>query len=89
MASRRKLKKNVNYIIEELFTETLIRGLYVPSADRENLDELLAKILYLQDDFIPRISHTEKGSEKIFYRKFCIEFNKEVKMIIDEILKLN
>lgn len=30
MASRKELKKNINYIAGELFTECLVNSLYVP-----------------------------------------------------------
>ena len=33
MASRRELKKNVNYIAGELFMECLVNSLYVPGTD--------------------------------------------------------
>lgn len=89
MASRRKLKKNVNYIAGELFTECLIHCLYVPGTDRSKADQLMGKILTMQDEFISRISHTEPGNVKVFYKKFREDFNKQVDQIIDEIAKLN
>ena len=66
MAKRRELKKNVNYIAGELFSECL-----------------------MQDEFISRISHTEPGNVKGFYKKFRSDFNAKVNEIIDAIAKLN
>ena len=34
MASRRELKKNVNYIAGELFTECLINSMFIPEQIR-------------------------------------------------------
>ena len=34
MASRRELKKNVNYIAGELFTECLINSMFIPGTDK-------------------------------------------------------
>ena len=76
MASRRELKKNVNYIAGELFMECLVNSLYVPGTDKAKADELMGKI---------RISHTEPGNVKGFYKKFREDFNKEVDAIIDAI----
>ena len=68
MASRKELKKNINYIAGELFTECLVK----------KADELMAEILKMQDEFISRISHTEPGNVKGFYKKLRADFNAKV-----------
>ena len=65
MASRKALKKNVNYIAGELFTECLVNSLYVPGTDKKKADELMSEILKMQDEFISRISqHKSKYKKK-------------------------
>ena len=88
MANRRQLKKNVNYIAGELFAECLINTMAVPGIDAEKADKVLADILIMQDDFVSRISHTEPGNVKAFYRNFRESFNEKVNAIIDDIEKL-
>ena len=89
MASRRNLKKNVNYIAGELFSECLVNSMFVPGTDKVKADELMNEILLMQTDFISRISHTEPGNVKGFYKKFHVDFNAKVNEIIDAIAKLN
>ena len=89
MASRKELKKTVNYIAGELFSECLINSMYVPGTDKKKADELMGEILAIQQEFISRISHTEPGNVKGFYRKFRSDFNAKVNDIIDAIAKLN
>ncbi|GFZ40453.1 hypothetical protein [Bacteroides nordii] len=89
MASRRELKKTVNYISGELFSECLINSMFVPGTDKAKADELMAEILKMQDEFVSRISHTEPGNVKGFYKKFRSDFNAKVNEIIDAIAKLN
>ena len=89
MASRRELKKTVNYISGELFSECLINSMFVPGTDKAKADQLMAEILKMQDKFISRISHTEPGNVKGFYKKFRSDFNAKVNEIIDAIAKLN
>ena len=89
MVSRRELKKTVNYISGELFSECLINSMFVPGTDKAKADELMAEILKMQDEFISRISHTEPGNVKGFYKKFRSDFNAKVNEIIDAIAKLN
>ncbi|NDV65936.1 hypothetical protein [Bacteroides sp. 224] len=85
MASRRQLKKNVNYIIGELFAECLIKSMNTPETNKEKADKVLTDILMVQDDFISRISHTEPGNVKGFYKKFREDFNTKVNGIIEAI----
>lgn len=89
MASRRNLKKHVNYIAGELFAECLVNSLYVPGTDKAEADKLMGEVLELQHEFISRISHTEPGNVKRFYSKFRTDFNKQVESIIDRITALN
>ncbi|EIY52354.1 MULTISPECIES: hypothetical protein [Bacteroides] len=89
MASRRELKKTVNYISGELFSECLINSMFVPGTDKAKADQLMTEILKMQDEFISRISHTEPGNVKGFYKKFRSDFNAKVNEIIDAIAKLN
>lgn len=88
MASRRQLKKTVNYIAGELFAECVVHQNYVPGTDKAKAQELMGKILMMQDEFISRISHTEPGNVKGFYKKFNENFNEKVNEIIEEIGKL-
>lgn len=89
MASRRELKKNVNYIAGELFSECLINSMFIPGTDKAKADALMADILSMQSDFVSRISHTEPGNVKGFYKKLRTDFNAKVNEIIDAMAKLN
>ena len=51
MASRRELKKNVNYIAGELFTECLINSMFIPGTDKSKADELMAEVLKMQSNY--------------------------------------
>lgn len=88
MASRKALKKNVNYIMGELFMESLVQSLYVPGTDKKKADQLMGEILKVQDEFVSRISHTEPGNVKGFYKKFHSDFNAKVDAIIEAIGQL-
>lgn len=83
MASRKNLKKSVNYIASELFAECLVNSLYVPGTDKAKADELMSTILNMQDEFLSRISHTQPGNVKGYYKKFNEDFNAKVDEIIE------
>ena len=88
MASRKALKKSVNYIAGELFAECLVNKLYVPGTDPQKADALMSDILTAQDEFLSRISHTEPGCVKVFYNKFRTEFNAKVNEFIERLGQL-
>ena len=86
---RRDLKKQVNYIVGELFAECVVLTQLVPGIDGQKVDDLMARILYVQDDFLSRISHTQPGNVKGFYKAFKADFQAQVDAIIDEISNLH
>lgn len=89
MASRRKLKKAIGYVLGELLTEAMVFKAYIPNVDVEKADLLMIKIIKTNDEFIKRISHTEPGSIKLFYKKFGVDFNTVVNEILEELNDLN
>ena len=48
----------------------------------------MAEILKTQDEFVSRISHTEPGNVKGFYKKLRSDFNAKVDEIINAMGKL-
>ena len=88
MASRRNLKKDINYIIGDIFTECLIYKELVPGTDKEAADALIIDLLRIDNDFNARISHTEPGKAKEYYRALVKDFQKEITQVIDKLTKL-
>lgn len=88
MANRRTLKRNINYICSEMFAECIAASLYSGKPDKDNVNTLLTTILKLQSDYIRRISHTEPGNTKGYYKALIRDFNKHVDEIIDQISNL-
>ena len=44
MASRRELKKSVNYISGELFAECLVNAMFIPGTDKAKAEDIMAEI---------------------------------------------
>lgn len=86
MAKRRNLKRQINYICSDLFAETMAVALYGSKVDIAAVDDTLASILILRNDFIKRISHPEPGmAAKKFYKAIISDFNLQVADIIERI----
>ena len=86
MASRRKLKKSLRTISGELISNcTILNMCGVHNIEKTNA--LLGKVLNIHNEYVSRLSHTQKGNEKLFYKKLRQDFAKEVEALADEINK--
>ena len=77
MASRRSLKKTVNYITELAAGLCLVESANANAEKREAYSE------------VSRISHTEPGSVKLFYKKLRADFNAEVDNVFKKLEELS
>ncbi len=86
MANKRTLKKSINDICEDLFTECVAVSLYGPESNRENAEALLFSVVKLENHYIRRVSHPEPGiSPKDYYKDLREKFNEQITEILDQI----
>ncbi len=86
MANKKSLKRGINLICEELFTECVAASLYGAERHKDNAEALLSSIIRLQSDFICRVSHPEPGMPpKLFYKTLRQQFSAQVGEIVDHI----
>lgn len=85
MANRRDLKKHVNYISEVTLGMCIIEGMNAEAARREAIADLVEKTIKLRSDIISRISHTEPGNVKGFYKKLRDDFNKQIEEVFNKL----
>ena len=88
MSKRRILKKNINYICSELFAECVALTIYKKDIKQDDVDNVMARILFMQDEFIKRVNHTQPGAAKPFYRKLYKDLNAQVDDIVASIGQL-
>lgn len=86
MASRKQLKKSIKHICSELFIDCVILRI-TEQADVAQLESLMQEVIALNTEYIARINHTEKGSERIFYKKLRSEFTQEANRLSEAIIK--
>ena len=78
MASRRQLKKQISYIASDLFLASLVEGI-----DRVAVVNATHNVLGL----ITRVSHTQPGNVKGYYKNLREALNKEIQIVADELAK--
>ncbi len=88
MSSRRKLKKNVQGIFNCLISEFIFLAANTKKSDPESLRKLINQILLANCEYISRISHTEPGNVKGFYKKLHADVKQEVENFTEEFKKL-
>ena len=88
MASRRNLKKNVNYISDLVAGLCIVEGLNAKDENREELSNLFLQAINLRHDIISRISHTEPGNVTGFYKKLKEDFNNGTEAIFKKLEEL-
>lgn len=88
MASRRNLKKNVNYISDLIAGLCIVESMNAKDENREELSKLFLQEVNLRQDIISRISHTEPGNVKGFYKKLKEDFNNGTQTIFKKLEEL-
>ena len=85
MANKRKLKKLINYICSDLFSECMAAALY--STDKtEEVNAILTSIIITQRKYICRVSHPEPGmTPKAYFKKIKKKFSIQIGEITDSI----
>lgn len=85
MASRKNLKKNVNYITETIAGLCIVTSLENQGEKSEAASRLFLQVMNLRNDIISRISHTEPGNTREFYKKLQNDFNSQVQDILQQL----
>ncbi len=86
MANKRKLKKTINYICSDLFSECMAALLYNGNKKKDEANAILTSIIIVQRDYVCRISHPEPGmSAKKYFKDLKEKFSIQIEEIADNI----
>ena len=89
MSNKRDLKRTINYICGDLFTEGIAASLYGENRDNDNTEAILTSILVMHSNYIKRVSPVEPGMPaKVYFKDLKDKFSKEVNEIIDQLNNL-
>lgn len=88
MASRRTLKKTIDYVVGDILTECIITYNYVPGIDADKVLAVMNEATRIDSEFIKRISHTEPGQAKQYYKVLRQEFDERICAVIEKMADL-
>jgi hypothetical protein len=85
MASRRQLKKDINYLTFDLLAECYTYQFFHKDLKSEMVDEVASGVLDNRNDLVARINHID-GKEnpklvKTHFKKIREDFSKSVEML--------
>lgn len=86
MANRKQLKKSIKMITGDLFADCVALSM-CQQGNQEQLDALMMEVIALHSEYVARISHTEKGAERLFYKKLKDEFTAKVNDLSQRIVQ--
>ncbi len=86
MANKRKLKKHVNQVCEDLFTELVAASLYGHKFEEPKFSDVMYTLIHMQHHYTSRISHPEPGlSAKAYFKNLRESFDSDVDELVDQI----
>jgi len=92
MASRRKLKKTIQFVSSELITDIYFRCLVSKDINTEKVDNLTVEVMELNREFIMRVNRPDgKDNPKLvkaYFRKLFADWQVAMAKVIKEIESL-
>lgn len=93
MAKKRILKKNINCIASELFTDALLCNLFLKEVNKDKMESLMSRIIEMEETFIRRAHHPDakenKALVKKYYNKLLADLQEETNAIGKELETLS
>lgn len=92
MASRRKLKKTIQYVCTELITDIYFHLLINPKSQDQAAESLVISINLMANEFCLRVNRpTGSGNRKLvkaYYKSLYNTWNEKLSQVVSEIEKL-
>jgi len=92
MASRRNLKKTINFVSTELITDIYFRCLMSRTLEDQKIDSLVVEIMAVNREFILRVNRPDgKDNPKLvkaYFHKLFSDWQTAMEKVIKEIEKI-
>jgi hypothetical protein len=87
MASKKKLKHNINQLVDLLITECLVYKLHVSELDMEEVVGLLNKLRVIRADFLSRANCPDAKSDRKLVKAYYRHLKDSLREKIGEVVK--
>lgn len=93
MANKRVLKKEINYVIDELITDCIVCDAFISGKECKSVDKLIGDLFSIKADFLARVNKADgKDNPKLvknYYKSIVADFDKKIGEVLAELDKLN
>ncbi len=86
--TRRRLKKNITTMAADLLTEVLAIQQHNPNIAASDIENIVASILLMEEDYISRLSHVDKHQVRTFFRQMHDSLAVSTNELVDQIFHL-
>lgn len=92
MASRRKLKKTIQFVSSELIADIYFRSLMSKNVDLDNVEKITVDIMKTNREFVLRVNRPDGKDNpkrvKVYFRKLYADWQIAMEKILADIEKL-
>ena len=92
MASRKKLKKTIQFVSSELIADIYLRCLISKDIDFQNVEDLTVDIMKTSEEFILRVNRPDGKDNpkrvKVYFKKLFADWQADMEKILAKIEKL-
>ncbi len=85
MASVRKLKKDIDYLIFEVISDCFSFGTVHPEEEDGEVVEIIAEAVNLRNDLIKRVNNPEKGENRKVVKNYFKHIEKDLVTGVDNL----
>lgn len=85
MASKRLLKKNINYLFGDLIDECYLWMLVNPEKDSAGANAIIDEAVEFYDDTMMKVSNRKIGNSKSYFAQLSAEVEDKAKALVDKI----
>ncbi len=93
MSSIRELKKEINYLIDEIIGNCFLQYYFVEESQRIKIEKLIEEIVAFRNDLINRVNNPsanfENKSKRSYYRNIRKELFEKANTAFEKIDRLN
>ncbi len=78
MASRKSLKKDIQFLADDLFTNSYLKQVLFDNVDQQKLAEVIVKSVDFRNQFMARINHPDGKSNPKLVKTYYQKIRKEM-----------
>jgi hypothetical protein len=89
MANLRKIKKDIDYLVDEVITDCYMYLYFNPNKNAEGVEKILSAAVNFRNDLYDKINATPEKNVKQYYKSVSKEFFEGIDALFNEVSNLS